>query len=206
MENRILNITVYPLPVADSKMFSAIEMKKKDYLTLLLVILAFSGCRSIKMQLEEIGTEDFCKAKHQLLIRLQSDKKLKDHFGINDENAKFHVDSVVQNGVPFFFLQEYSEYRAGEKNISHTEAYQEVQLELLQSRNKKYKTHCLENTIERKDAEIKITFWYTKNGKWVTLDAINILNTPGYSLGYLYLVRIDDKGKLINIAETSWQE
>lgn len=181
-------------------------MLLKSYFKLLIIIIAFTGCKTNKIQIVEIERNDFCQITNQLIERLQKDQKLKSHFGIDRETPKFYLDTLVENGTPYFFRHEVADKRAKDGNTSTEEIFYQVELEMIENQKTKFRTNCIKNKIERKAADIQIQFWYSKKDNWIALDASNILKKPGYSIGYIYLVQIDSRGEIKNIKETSWQE
>jgi hypothetical protein len=175
-------------------------------LLIMLIVLVFGGCKASKLQIQEIDNVDFCQITTQLLEGLQKDEKLKSHFGIDSGFVQVYLDTLVQYGSPFFFRMGVAKHRATKDSISIEDAYSQVELERFKNQENRYQVNCLRNQIEKENAEIQVSFWYSKKDKLVCLDAVNILKKPDYSRGYMYLIEIDKSGEIKRIGETFWNE
>jgi hypothetical protein len=183
-------------------------MLLKNYVKILIIIIAFGGCKATKIQIEHIKRNDFCQITNQLLERINHDEKFKKHFYIEDEPIKIYLDTIVENGIPFFFQLEVGEIISVKDSIPIEDAYNKMYDELSTINNDhiKYKTDCLIEQLQIKDADIRIRFFYSKNYDLLALDATTILKEPGYSSGYLYLVEIGKNGSFVDITQTAWVE
>jgi len=193
---------------------SSLQLKEKNgmllrnTLKLIILIFVFEGCKVSKLQIDEIGRTDFCQISEQLIIQLQEDKEFRKHFGIENEKGKYFYDSLVIDGVPFFFHDKIAQEKAKKSNKTIEEIYEDKNFfhEILGNRNRKYDPKCSIKYLEEKDAEIRMKFWFSKNLNLVSIEAINILKEPEYSIGYLQIFEIGEKGNLKNISKTSWDE
>ena len=183
-------------------------MNLKSYLSILIVILAFGGCKVSKLQLKQLPTNGFCEIKDQLIDRISRDEAFKKHFFIEDELLKISIDTLVGNGIPFFLELEVVKTISKRENIQIAEVYDNLYDELNTIDNDyiKFESGCLKEQFEVEDAEIRVRFFYAKNYNLLALEGTRILKEPGYGSGYLYLVEIQENGNYKDIAQVSWVE
>jgi hypothetical protein len=182
----------------------------KNAWSLILIELFLFSCKGTETLYTNIDSEFFCDRLNQINSLVERDSVLIDYFSNRDDSDSliFWKDTLVKKDINPLFVSKITKIHANLNNIDTDSAYNDISKFQYESAKQPefFRINCIENAYLKKDCNLEIVYWYYPKDNLYLVDVIEILKTPGYRQGYIFLIGFDYENKIIEYDRSYWTE